>query len=165
MLTWWVMWRVPVFLFVVLAAWWYGVRPIIAEQGWVRVTDSFAVCGDNSGDADGCVVDGDTVIIGFGKNRRRIRLTGFDAPELDGECEAERNLASASRQALSDWLARGAFEWDGADDPPYDQYGRELRALRRINANGDREFLAETMISRGLASGSGWGAEPKDWCG
>lgn len=163
MLTWWVLWRVPVLLLIVMAAWWFGIRPIAHEQGWVRVDQEFSLCADR-GSTDACVVDGDTVIIGFGENRRRIRLTGFDAPELEGACEAERALAVKSRDALHDWLERGPFEWNGADEPPYDQYGRELREVRRVGSDGSREYLAETLLDRDLAAESGWGAEPQDWC-
>lgn len=110
------------------------------------------------------MADGDTLIIGFGKERRRIRLTGFDAPELDGACPAERETAIAAREALHAWLGQGGAEWDGAADPPYDQYGRELRAASRTGRDGKREYLADTMIARGLAEPSGWGAEAVDWC-
>ena len=110
------------------------------------------------------MVDGDTLIMGFGKERRRIRLTGYDAPELEGACEAERQLARKARATLSAWLSQGPFEWDGGDAPPYDQYGRELRAVSRTGRDGTREHLAETMIARGLAEDSGWGASTRDWC-
>lgn len=161
---WWLLWRVPMLLLIVMAVWWFGFRPMQAEQGWVSETGRFPLCGAGSGRAAGCVVDGDTLMIGFGSERRRIRFTGFDAPELDGACEAERELAEAARARLQQWLAQGHFEWDGADDPPRDQYGRELREVRRTAPDGPREYLAETMIQSGLAAESGWGAEPADWC-
>lgn len=131
----------------------------------MQVEESFALCSAGAERQPGCVVDGDTVIIGFGDERRRIRLTGFDAPELDGACRAERELAIAARTRLHQWLAKGSFEWNGADDPPRDRYGRELRRARRIASDGSREGLAETMIASGLAAQSGWGAQPRDWCG
>jgi len=165
MQTWWVFWRVPVLLLIVMVVWWFAVRPVMQEQGWVRVTQEFALCSERGSGAAGCVVDGDTLIIGFGEGRRRIRLTGFDAPELDGACEAERKAAIVARDALHDWLGRGSFDWDGADDPPYDQYGRELRALRRAEPDGSHEYLAETMLDNGRAGESGWGSYPRDWCG
>ena len=62
------------------------------------------------------------------------------------------------------WLSEGPFDWTGGAEPPRDRYGRELRALSRVNAQGRRVTLAETMIADGLASESGWGAEPTDWC-
>lgn len=162
--SWWVLWRVPVLLLIVMAVWWLGVRPVMEEQGWVRVDGEYALCSENTSGSAGCVVDGDTISIGFGRDRRRIRLTGFDAPELDGTCLQEREAAVVAQGALRDWLNEGAFEWNGASDPPYDQYGRELRAARRVTAGGQRDYLAQSMIERGLAAESGWGAEPRDWC-
>ncbi|WP_340588504.1 hypothetical protein [Erythrobacter alti] len=48
---------------------------------------------------------------------------------------------------------------EAAEDGPFDQYGRELRAARR----GD-EYLADVMIEGGLARDNGWGAGKADWC-
>ena len=158
------LWRVPVLIAIVSAAWWFLYRPYAHEQGWVPVTDSFALCGEPWSGAQGCVVDGDTLVLGNGGARRRIRLTGYDAPEMEGACPAENTRALEARQALHEWLGRGPFEWNGAAEPPRDQYGRELREVRRKLADGSREYLAETMIERGLASDSGWGSAPVDWC-
>lgn len=163
MWTWWVLWRVPIFLLIALSIWWFGVRPLAQPVDWAKVDMSFALCG-NGQNAPACVVDGDTVIIGYGSEQRSIRLTGFDAPELDGACDAETTVAKQARAALHAWLAQGSFEWDGGAAPPRDQYGRELRNASRVNSNGDREMLADTMIKDGLASDSGWGSSPTDWC-
>ena len=102
-----------------------------------------------------CVIDGDTLAIG----KRRVRLTGFDAPEMDGACKLEVAKANRAKLELHRWLARGRFEWTGGTEPPYDRYGRELRGARR----GD-DLLADHMIGAGLAEGSGWGASAVDWC-
>lgn len=119
---------------------------------------AFTLCGEKR--ASRCVVDGDTVMLG----QRRVRLTGYDAPELDGACEAERLLARRAQVALRDWLNRGPFQLDGGADPPRDRYGRELRAARRDDAAG-QEWLAETMVEAGLARTTGWGADAAGWCG
>ena len=124
----------------------------------VQEAGRFALCGE--GRAARCVVDGDTVSLG----ERRVRLTGYDAPELDGACEAERLLARRARLVLRDWLDRGPFELDGGDAPPRDAYGRELRAARRSDAMG-QEWLADTMVEAGLARRTGWGAGEAGWCG
>lgn len=162
LMQWWLVWRVPALAAIVMAVWWFAIRPIASEQGWVPVTESFALCGEGTR-AAGCVIDGDTVFLGFGPNQRRIRLTGFDAPELDGACETETRLAIGARQRLYEWLQEGAFEWNGSEEPPRDQYGRELRAARRQSQEGE-EALADVMIASGLASASGWGSGPADWC-
>lgn len=129
-----------------------------------RVNDSFALCGERWSGAAGCVVDGDTIVIGNGATRRRIRFTGFDAPELDGACLAERARAQDARMALHQWLAKGAFEWSGDTDPLRDQYGRELREARRARADGGYTYLAATMIGRDLALQNDWPSPQVDWC-
>lgn len=128
----------------------FGWLPGTLGRDWDPVERQFTVCGQQSSAA--CVVDGDTVRIG----NRRIRLTGYDAPELQGQCDAERQLAQVARDELAAWLNLGAFEMDGGSDPPRDQYGRELRELRRGG-----ELLADTMIQRGLARRS---RLDRGWC-
>ena len=147
-------WIAP--LLAALASGWWLVRPSPAE--WRSLDLAVPVCGE-AGGARACAIDGDTVAIGFGREARRVRLTGFDAPELDGPCAGERAAAVAARSELSRWLSAGRFTWDGGTDPPRDRYGRELRAARR----GDAQ-LAEHMVARGFASDSGWGAQAIDWC-
>ncbi|KEO88727.1 hypothetical protein EH31_14900 [Erythrobacter longus] len=150
-----------------VGVWWFASQSTEAEQGWTKVTTHFALCGVGPRE-EGCVVDGDTVLIGVligaGPQKRRIRLTGFDTPELDGACDAERKLARTAKARLHRWLGQGPFEWDGGDNPPRDQYGRELRAARRIADDGSEETLAEYMIASGLAANNGWGQTPGDWC-
>lgn len=162
-LNWWIVWRIPVLLMVLMLAWWFIYRPIAANMAeWNSVEYEFGICGER-GRSFACVSDGDTVTLGFGSAARRIRLTGFDAPEIEGRCEAESAKALAAQAALRAWLNRGPFEWDGEAEPPRDRYGRELRSVRRTLPDGSRETLADHMISRRLAEGPGpW--ERRDWC-
>lgn len=154
----------PTLVTLVAGLWWFGARPADHDQGWVTVEQLFSLCGDGDRTV-GCVIDGDTVMISNrGRKPRRIRLIGFDTPEIEGACPAERQLALQARSALADWLAQAPFEWNGADAPPYDQYGRELRKVRRKGPDNRPEYLAETMIAAGLAGESGWGADTTDWC-
>lgn len=150
----WRRWRWRVGLALVLAA--AALARWLPERSggeWVRVSERFVICG--SGGSRACVVDGDTVRIG----PRRIRLAGFDAPELAGACPAEQARAREARASLLVWLGEGPFEWDGGTNPPRDQHGRELRHARRGG-----EALAEAMVARGLAEGSGWDRERMAWC-
>lgn len=164
LLGWWNLWRVPTLVTLVAAIWWFAVRPIADEQGWVPVDQPLSLCGAGER-TDLCIVDGDTLRVSQrGARPRRIRLTGFDAPELDGACEAERKLARQARAALLEWLDQGPFEWNGADDPPFDQYGRELRKVRRKGRAGAPEYLAEAMVDAGLADATGWDEAQTDWC-
>lgn len=113
---------------------------------WEAVDARFAPCGPQG--ASHCAIDGDTLAIG----RRHIRLAGYDAPELDGACEDERQLARDARAELLRWANTGPFQLDGGTDPPRDRYGRELRhAMRRAGEGRREEWLAEHMLDQGLA--------------
>ncbi len=163
--SWWASVRVFVLAAAVTALWWFVYRPLTAEGEWIAVEKDYGLCAMRSdGPVQGCVIDGDTLAIGFGKQARRIRFTGYDAPELDGACEAERERAIKARDFLHAWLSEGAFEWSGADEPPYDQYGRELREVRREQPGNRYEYLADAMVEHDLAAASGWGTTPRDWC-
>ena len=111
-----------------------------------RVDESFTIC--RSERARACVVDGDTFRIG----RRRIRLVGIDAPEVDGQCPAERALADRSTARLQDLLNEGPFTMAGRIDDSTDRYGRELRVLWRKRADGSRQSIASDMREAGLAA-------------
>lgn len=150
---WWLLLAVLVAGGLVLTRW-----PGIGGDWQVQQGGAFTLCGETR--ARRCVIDGDTVMLG----ERRVRLTGYDAPELDGACEAERLLARRAQAAVRDWLNRGPFELDGGADPPRDAYGRELRAARRDDAAG-QEWLADAMLEAGLARRTGWGAGEAGWCG
>lgn len=150
--------------------WWLGLAVVLGIAALLAqwnampgtgepVEARFTICGDGRG-ASHCVIDGDTVAIGgFGSARRTVRLTGFDAPEMDGACAAEKRQAVKARSALQRWLNTAPFSWDGGAEPPYDQYGRELRSAWRGG-----EWLAETMIAAGLAADNGWESGEIDWC-
>ena len=134
-----------------------GYRAWFVATDWQASDTRFTICGQAS--SANCVVDGDTIRIG----ERRIRLTGYDAPEMDGACLAERQLALVAQAELAEWLNAGPFQLDGGDDPPRDRYGRELRAARR-----GAEALSDVMLARGLAHqdrwnfASDWGRQ--GWC-
>jgi endonuclease YncB( thermonuclease family) len=158
---WWTLWRTPIFVLLLIGVWWLTLAQD-QEGDWVLVGQQFGVCGER-GRPHVCVSDGDTVTVGYGANARRIRLTGFDTPEMNGACAMESALARQARTALRDWLNAGPFEWSGGQDPGYDKYGRELRAVRRIMPDGSSQKLADVMIESGLAEGDGpW--ESRDWC-
>lgn len=132
-----------------------GTWVLVKQQGWGQgqwdpVERQFTICGDVSSAA--CVIDGDTLAIGG----RRVRLVGFDAPEMDGECEAEQRLARVAQEELAAWLNLGPFEIDGGADVPRDRYGRELREIRRGG-----EMLADTMVERDLARRT---SLDRGWC-
>ncbi|MBT8427222.1 MAG: hypothetical protein KJO02_04250 [Erythrobacter sp.] len=134
-------------------AWLFLGDRISPPEPVTTVGSTFRLCGTPG--PGPCVIDGDTLAIG----NRRVRLTGYDAPEMDGACKLEIAKANRAKLELHAWLARGRFEWTGGTEPPYDRYGRELREARR----GD-DLLADHMIGAGLAEGTGWGASAVNWC-
>lgn len=148
---------------VILVSTWWQADEMFGPPAGSQVSQTFGTCGEK-GRGTYCTSDGDTVTIGYGKTARRIRLTGYDAPEIEGACPAESAKAREAEMALRSWLNAGPFEWDGGTQPPRDQYGRELRYAWRTAADGSVEYLATHMIDAGLASGDGWG-QSADWCG
>lgn len=157
---WWRTWRLWIgagALIAMAAAGWAVLRPLTKAGAWQEVSSDFTICDERA--ARHCVIDGDTIAIGD----RRIRLTGFDAPEMDGACDAETRLALLARRGLREWLDRGPFLLDGGAEPPRDDYGRELRAARRDTVAGE-PWLEEWMVESGLARETGWGGAGEDWC-
>ena len=132
---------------------------------WQRASQTFTICGQ--GRSEACVIDGDTIVIGYPPKARKIRISDYNAPELDGQCAAESALALTSRAELLGWLNRGPFEMSGGDSPPYDKFGRELRELKRTLPNGDDDWLLDTMLAHhGGRSKWGMAFNRKDdgWC-
>ena len=159
---WWRSARWLLLVAAIVLAWRMLESTIGPPRSWTQSDVRVGVCGE--GRSAVCALDGDTLAIGFGPQGRRIRLTGFDAPERDGACPAESAKAEEATRALVRWLNAGPFEWDGGADPPRDRYGRELRSVRRTGADGRMRLLADHMVEAGLAEGSGWAASAIDWC-
>ncbi|HET9356454.1 MAG TPA: thermonuclease family protein [Sphingomicrobium sp.] len=111
-----------------------------------RVAGRFTLCREER--TAKCVVDGDTFRLG----RRRIRIVGIDAPEVAGQCQAERDLAARSTAKLRSLLNEGPFIMTARIDDMTDRYGRELRTLWRARADGSRQSIAADMRSAGLAA-------------
>lgn len=99
-------------------------------------------------------LDGDTI-------RATIRLANIDAPELEGACDAERDLAARATADIARRLAT-AKALSIAVDParPFDRYGRVL-ALVAV----DGVDLGQTLVAAGLAHvWRGSRAASGGWC-
>lgn len=134
-----------------------GALGIPQEEGEL-FSAPFPLC-DAPGYARNCAVDGDTFRVGD----RRIRIQGIDAPEREGQCDAETRAARLASQALSQWLSAGPFRMLPEGTVPRDQYGRELQTVWRVSEDGSHEDLARTLIRQGHAGEYGRGGKP-DWC-
>lgn len=160
--SWWNRWSVTISAVVLLASAWvlakYEVVDLVGGGDWKVVHGKFTLCG--KGRAANCVIDGDTVMLA----NKKVRLRDFNAPELDGECAKENELARQSRTALLEWLNRADLLMDGGEDPPFDRYGRELRTAKRpVKDRGD-DYLSDHMIKLKLAQETGWDAPRGGWC-
>jgi micrococcal nuclease len=97
-------------------------------------------------------VDGDTIHCG----EQRVRVRGLDAPELRGRCEAERRLALAATERLSDLLEDGVrLETSGQD-----RFGRTLAVVRDPRG----EDVARVLIREGLARRYDGRGPREGWC-
>lgn len=70
-----------------------------------------------------CVVDGDTVWI----SGEKIRLAGIDAPEVEGQCNAERQRAARAAERLAELLSAGPYR---IERQGLDRYNRTLAVIR-----------------------------------
>lgn len=107
--------------------------------------------------------DGDTCIFAvpgkhpFFRERYVVHLRGVDAPEIEGSCERERNLAEEARRLLHRLLRRAA-RIDLIDL----HYDDTERAEAIVLADG--RDVAEALLRRRLAVRLD-GAERPAWCG
>jgi len=88
-----------------------------------------------------------------------VRVINVDAPEIRGECEAERAAAIAARDALAAMLAGGP-----ADICPigWDKYGRVLATVW-VGEGTAAVDVGEELVRRGLARPYG-GGHRDGWC-
>jgi micrococcal nuclease len=104
------------------------------------------------------VVDGDTLQMTCGGVQHRVRLLGFDTPEVShAACSAERAAGERSTRILQGLVAGGpvtSVRFKGQD-----RYGRDLADV----AIGGRD-LAEAMLRSGGALPYSGRRRP-DWCG
>lgn len=98
------------------------------------------------------VVDGDSLRMG----QERLRLAGIDAPELQGQCPAERAAAQAARAELKRLVAAApdlSIERLGQD-----RFGRTRAVVRVGGVN-----VADALVSKGLAARVA-GKRIGNWC-
>lgn len=99
------------------------------------------------------VWDGDTIRI-ESRSIERVRIFNIDAPELDGKCGYEIDLAFNSKSRLAEILQgqRVQIQRQGED-----RYGRTLAAL---SVNG--RDVGDQLVREGLART--WSGRREPWC-
>jgi endonuclease YncB( thermonuclease family) len=108
------------------------------------------------------VIDGDTVKlrahIWLGQEvETSVRLAGINAPELKGDCDAERQLAQRARDYLATLLTGGAVS---LRDIAYDKYGG--RVVAQVSDATGRD-LGTALIAAGYARPYD-GGKRAAWC-
>lgn len=98
-------------------------------------------------------VDGDTLDCAG----RRVRLANIDAPELNGRCPSEIQMAERAKLAAMIALADAPVRV--VPDGGKDRYGRLL-----ARATVDGKDLGGVLVAQGLARPYAGGAR-KSWCG
>ena len=140
-----------------LGAAWVVTQPDLVEP-WgplattpVRVSEPFTRCA--RGRAHGCVVDGDTFKLG----QRSIRIVGIDAPETHpARCAAEAAAGEKATARLLALLNAGPFEMIGSTLDATDQYGRDLRVLKRGGRSIGDQLVEEGVVRRYGGFKMGW---------
>jgi micrococcal nuclease len=126
--------------------------PAFLQSKPVPIEADFERCGGWGGGVY-CVIDGDT----FKVAGQTFRVTGIDTAERDARCPAEAKQAEVSTVALQRWLSTDRL------DEPTDRYDRTLAIVKRVNADGGEEHLADWMREHGGARRYSGGLRD-GWC-
>lgn len=99
------------------------------------------------------VWDGDSIRLGLASDAEAVRIFNI-APEIEGQCAYESDLAQRSKNRLAALLAgqRVEIQRQGTD-----RYGRTLAAL---SVNG--VDAGDVLVSEGLART--WSGRREPWC-
>ena len=101
------------------------------------------------GPRDNCVVDGDT----FWTDGEKVRIADIDAPEIEGKCAFERDLALEARNRLAELLGEAfSLRRQGKD-----RYGRTLVIVTVNGASAGQVLVAEGLARR-------WTGRREAWC-
>jgi endonuclease YncB( thermonuclease family) len=100
------------------------------------------------------VWDGDSLRLGMTQEAEAIRIFNIDAPEIEGQCAYESDLAQRSKHRLAELLQGQRVEIlrQGTD-----RYGRTLGS---VSVNGSD--AGESLVSEGLARS--WSGRREPWC-
>lgn len=100
------------------------------------------------------VWDGDSLRLGMTQEAEAIRMFNIDAPEIEGQCAYESNLAQRSKHRLAELLQGQRVE---VLRQGKDRYGRTLASVT-ING-GD---AGDILVGEGLART--WSGRREPWC-
>ena len=98
--------------------------------------------------------DGDSIRLGTTRQSEAVRIFNIDAPEIEGQCAYETDLALQSKIRLAELLKGQRIEilHQGTD-----RYGRTLAAIRVEGRD-----VGDILVSEGLART--WAGRREPWC-
>ncbi|WP_122523179.1 thermonuclease family protein [Pannonibacter phragmitetus] len=100
------------------------------------------------------VWDGDSILLGLTGQAEAVRIFNIDAPEINGRCPHEENLAQQAKYRLAELMdgQRVIVLRQGTD-----RYGRTLAA---VSVNG--VDAGDMLVGEGLART--WSGRREGWC-
>lgn len=120
----------------------------------VHIVVSVLLCTASCVPAEIRVWDGDSIRLGTTRQAEAVRIFNIDAPEIDGRCTYESDLARQAKVRLAEILQGRQVEIlrQGAD-----RYGRTLAAIRV-----EGHDVGDILVSEGLART--WAGRREPWC-
>ena len=119
-----------------------------------HIVVSVLLCTASCESAEIRVWDGDSIRLGTTRQSEAVRIFNIDAPEIEGQCAYETDLALQSKIRLAELLKGQRIEilHQGTD-----RYGRTLAAIRVEGRD-----VGDILVSEGLART--WAGRREPWC-
>ena len=119
-----------------------------------HIVISVLLCTASCEPAEIRVWDGDSIRLGMGQQSEAVRIFNIDAPEMEGRCIHETDLALQSKIRLAELLKGQRVEIlrQGTD-----RYGRTLAAIRVEGRD-----VGDILVDEGLART--WAGRREPWC-
>lgn len=119
-----------------------------------HIVISVLLCTASCEPAEIRVWDGDSIRLGMGQQSEAVRIFNIDAPEMEGRCIHETDLARQPKIRLAEILQGRRVEIlrQGTD-----RYGRTLAAIRVEGRD-----VGDILVDEGLART--WAGRREPWC-
>ncbi|MBI1619653.1 MAG: thermonuclease family protein [Mesorhizobium sp.] len=119
-----------------------------------HIVISVLLCTASCEPAEIRVWDGDSIRLGTTRQSDAVRIFNIDAPEIEGQCAYESDLALQSKNRLAELLNGQQIEIlrQGTD-----RYGRTLAAIRV-----EGHDVGDILVGEGLART--WAGRREPWC-
>ncbi|MEF9604709.1 thermonuclease family protein [Paracoccus sp. PXZ] len=119
-----------------------------------HIVVSVMLCTTSCEPAEIRVWDGDSIRLSAGHQSEAVRIFNIDAPEIEGRCTHESDLARQAKIRLAEIMHGRRVEIlrQGTD-----RYGRTLAAIRV-----EGHDVGDILVSEGLART--WAGRREPWC-